>query len=272
MRVVSTATGGGFGARIATYPEQIVVVALARELGRAGALHRDALGDDARDAARPRAGAGRRDRRHPRRQGHRAEGARDPGLRRLPGRRRADADADRADVVRRLRVPEGRLPLRRGRDEHDADRRLPRRRPAGGDRARRARDGPVRGRDRDGPGRGAAAQLHLGLPAPDGHRRQLRLRRLPGRARALPEERRLRPAARRPEGAARPRRRRAARDRAVQLRRVDGLRLRVRHLHGRGGRHGHRDRRHVVARPGSRDVLRAARGRDARRAGSPTSR
>ena len=34
LRVVSTATGGGFGARIACYPEQIVVVALARELGR----------------------------------------------------------------------------------------------------------------------------------------------------------------------------------------------------------------------------------------------
>ncbi|MDA0180016.1 molybdopterin-dependent oxidoreductase [Solirubrobacter phytolaccae] len=35
LRVVSTATGGGFGARIACYPEQIVVVALARVLGRA---------------------------------------------------------------------------------------------------------------------------------------------------------------------------------------------------------------------------------------------
>jgi carbon-monoxide dehydrogenase large subunit len=35
LRVVSTATGGGFGARIACYPEQVVVVALARELGRA---------------------------------------------------------------------------------------------------------------------------------------------------------------------------------------------------------------------------------------------
>src|SRR4051794_13324548 len=34
LRVVSTATGGGFGARIATYPEQIVTVALVRELGR----------------------------------------------------------------------------------------------------------------------------------------------------------------------------------------------------------------------------------------------
>src|SRR3954469_198017 len=35
LRVVSTATGGGFGARISCYPEQVVVVALARELGRA---------------------------------------------------------------------------------------------------------------------------------------------------------------------------------------------------------------------------------------------
>jgi carbon-monoxide dehydrogenase large subunit len=35
LRVVSTATGGGFGARIPCYPEQIVVVALARALGRA---------------------------------------------------------------------------------------------------------------------------------------------------------------------------------------------------------------------------------------------
>jgi carbon-monoxide dehydrogenase large subunit len=35
LRVVTPATGGGFGARIATYPEQIVTVALARKLGRA---------------------------------------------------------------------------------------------------------------------------------------------------------------------------------------------------------------------------------------------
>ena len=214
------------------------------------ALRGDALGDHARDAARPRAGAGRRDRRHPRRQGHRAEGPRDPGLRRLPGRRGPDADAHRPDVVRRLRVPEGRLPLRRGRDQYDPDRRLPRRRPAGGDRARRARDGPVRGRARDGSGRGPAAQLHQGLPAPDRHRRQLRLRRLPRRAREVPAERGLRPAARGPEGAPRPRRRRPARDRHLQLRRVDGLRLRARHVRDRGGRHGHGDGRHVLARPG----------------------
>src|SRR5262249_32854228 len=34
LRVVSPATGGGFGARIAVYPEPIVTVALVRELGR----------------------------------------------------------------------------------------------------------------------------------------------------------------------------------------------------------------------------------------------
>jgi carbon-monoxide dehydrogenase large subunit len=34
LRVISTATGGGFGARIACYPETVVTVALARELGR----------------------------------------------------------------------------------------------------------------------------------------------------------------------------------------------------------------------------------------------
>ncbi len=35
LRVVSPATGGGFGARIPAYPEQIVTVALAQKLGRA---------------------------------------------------------------------------------------------------------------------------------------------------------------------------------------------------------------------------------------------
>jgi carbon-monoxide dehydrogenase large subunit len=35
LRVITPATGGGFGARIACYPEQILTVALARKLGRA---------------------------------------------------------------------------------------------------------------------------------------------------------------------------------------------------------------------------------------------
>jgi aerobic carbon-monoxide dehydrogenase large subunit len=35
LRVITPATGGGFGARIMTYPEQIALVAIARRLGRA---------------------------------------------------------------------------------------------------------------------------------------------------------------------------------------------------------------------------------------------
>jgi aerobic carbon-monoxide dehydrogenase large subunit len=35
LRVISPATGGGFGARIPAYPEQVVMVALAQKLGRA---------------------------------------------------------------------------------------------------------------------------------------------------------------------------------------------------------------------------------------------
>ncbi len=45
-----------------------------------------------------------------------------------------------------------------GGHQHHADRRVPRRRPAGGDRRGRAGDGPVRRRDRHGPGRGAPAE------------------------------------------------------------------------------------------------------------------
>ena len=74
-------------------------------------------------------------------------------------------------------------------DQHDADRRLPRRRAPGGDRADRARHGPARRQARHGPGRAAPAQLHPArrLPAQDGGRRHLRLRRV--RARAGPRAR-----------------------------------------------------------------------------------
>ena len=63
---------------------------------------------------------------------------------------------DPADVVGRVRHPEHRVPHHVGRHQHHADRRLPRRRAAGGHRGRRAGDGPVRRRDRHGPGRRSA--------------------------------------------------------------------------------------------------------------------
>ena len=127
------------------------------ELGRPVRWQRDPQRVD--DGARPRPGPGpaHHDRRHPRRQGPRTTGSQ-----RAPGRRRVRRDGhdprpvhDPADGVGRLRHPEHRVPHDVGRHQHDADRRLPRRRPAGGHRRHRAGDGPVRRRDRHGPGRGA---------------------------------------------------------------------------------------------------------------------
>ena len=64
--------GGGFGARIAAYPEQAAVAAAGAAAGQAGALRREPLGDDDRDAARARAGPGRRAGRAQRRDAGRA--------------------------------------------------------------------------------------------------------------------------------------------------------------------------------------------------------
>ena len=243
LRVISTATGGGFGARIACYPEQIVVVALARELGRA-VRYIETRSETMLEMQHGRAQV----------QDVEIGGTRDGKVTGLKVRVIADCGAYPADAAlmpmltglmssRRLRHPEGRLPLRLRRHQHDADRRLPRRRAPGGDGAGRAGDRHVRRRDRDGPGRGAAQELHHRVPAPDGHGRQLRLGRVPRGAGQVPGQRGLRGAARRAGGAARARRRQAARARDLLLRRVDRLRLRARHVRGRGGRHGHRDRR-----------------------------
>ena len=70
-----------------------------------------------------------------------------------------------------------------GRDEHDADLRVPRRRAAGGDRRDRAGRRPVRRRDRHGPGRstpdqpGATGQVPLQLPVRRGLRHRARTSR-----------------------------------------------------------------------------------------------
>ena len=103
LRVVSTATGGGFGARIACYPEQIVVVALARELGKA-VRYIETRSETMLEMQHGRAQV----------QDVEIGGTRDGKITGLkvrviadcgayPGRRRADADAHRPDVLRRLR-------------------------------------------------------------------------------------------------------------------------------------------------------------------------
>ena len=130
LRVVSTATGGGFGARIACYPEQIVVVALARELGRA-VRYVETRSETMLEMQHGRAQV----------QDVEIGGTRDGKVTGLKVRVIADCGAYPADAALMpmltglmscgvYDVPEGRLPLRRGRDQHDADRRLPRRRAA----------------------------------------------------------------------------------------------------------------------------------------------
>ena len=197
--------GGGFGARIAAYPEQAAVAAAALASGQAGALRREPLGDDDRDAARARAGPGRRagraQRRHPGRH-PRPCGRR---LRRLPRRCGDHALPHRPDGLGRVPHPARglRLPLRG--HQHHAHRRLPRRRAPRGHRARRARHGPARRQARHGSRRAAPAQLHRArrLPAQDRRRRHLRLGRVRARPGARARGRRLRQAARGAGGAPR---------------------------------------------------------------------
>ena len=265
LRVISTATGGGFGARIATYPEQIVTVALARELGRP-VRYIETRSETMLEMQHGRAQV----------QEVEIGGTRDGKVTGLKVRVIQDCGAYPADA--------GLMPMLTGlmscgvydipKVDFHWDAVVTNTTPIGAYR---------------GAGRPEATALveramdlfadELGMDPAEVRRRNY-ISDFPhqtvtganydsgdylGRAREVPEQRRLRPAARRSEGAPRPRRRRPARDRDLQLRRVDGIRFRVRHVHDRGGRHGHGDGRHVVARPGPRDVLRAACRRDARR-------
>ena len=77
--------------------------------------------------------------------------------RRLPDARILPPQPDGHDGERGVRHPGHRLRLRHSGDEHDADRRVPRRRAPGGVPGDRAGDGHVRRRARHGPCRGAPA-------------------------------------------------------------------------------------------------------------------
>ena len=104
-----------------------------------------------------------------------------------------DSDADDADGERDLQHPGDSHDADGGVHEQDADRCLPRRRPARGHLLRRARDGHARARTEDGPGRSAPEELHPAGPVPvrDADGRGLRLGRLREGARPRAEERRL---------------------------------------------------------------------------------
>lgn len=167
-------------------------------LGRAArraprAVERDAQREPDVDDARARPAEHRDDRRPPRRHRRGVPPGRGAGRRGLSADA-VPADAHRADGLGRLPLPEDRDPQPRRGHQHHADRRLPRRGQAGGDRRDRAGDGPVRHRDRDGSRRGAPGQLHpaRGVPVHHQVRRELRQRRVRQGARPGAGGRRLR--------------------------------------------------------------------------------
>ena len=205
LRVVSPATGGGFGARIPAYPEQIVTVALAQKLGRA--VRYIETRSETMLAMQ-----------HGRAQVQEVEigGTRDGRVTGLRVRVLADCGAYPADAslmpmltglmscgvydipkvdfqftcVVTNTTPIGAY---RGAGRPEATALI-----------ERAIDMFAREIGMD-PAEVRQDQLHPRVPAPDGHRRALRLRRLPGRAGPRAGDGRLRGAARAAGGAARAR-------------------------------------------------------------------
>ena len=167
--------GGGFGARIAAYPEQAAVAAAALRLGKPVRYVESRW--ETMIAMQ-----------HGRAQVQDVElGARSDGT--LVGIRVhviADCGAYPGDAVIMpfltgqmasgvYAIPRVDFSFRCVGHQHDADRRLPRRRAPGGDRAHRARHEPAGREARHGPGRAAPAQLHRArrLPPQDGRGRHV---------------------------------------------------------------------------------------------------
>ena len=206
IRVIAPDVGGGFGGKLQVTPEEWIAWAVARRIWQAGQVHRDPQREPAERPPRPRPVAEADPRRDQGRHGHRLQGrpARRPrGVRR--DRRRRRAGARRVHVQRDLQVP--RLPVRLPDRAHqqDLDRRLPRRRPAGGDVRHRADDGRARRRGRRRPARDPREELDQarGVPVHHGGRADLRLRQLRGGHGQGQGDVRVRRAAGRAEAAAR---------------------------------------------------------------------
>ena len=161
LRVIAPDVGGGFGAKLQTYGEEVLVLALAKRLGRpvkwvetrsehmTTSHHgRDQINYVTLGAKRDGTVTAlpREDHRRPRRLPAAAHAVH-PGAR-LPGDGRV------------LRDPEHRPAVHGRVHEQDGHRRDPRRGPPGGHLLDRADDGPARRRARHGPARAAAEELH----------------------------------------------------------------------------------------------------------------
>ena len=158
MRVRTPDVGGGFGAKIGTYPEEIVLGALSKALGR------PVRWTETRSESMVGLGHGRAQV-----QNVTIGGSRDGKVThyRLQVLQDSGAFADMGTILapfmtRRCRRASTRSPTSVPHDvgghEHDTDRRVPGRRAPRGHGGHRTGDGHVRRRDRHRPGRGAAGQ------------------------------------------------------------------------------------------------------------------
>ena len=168
LRIIAPDVGGGFGSKLNVYAEEALCLALARKLGRPIKWIEGRSEALRRNDPRPRRRPGDRARGDRGREDHRGAGAADGCDGRLPPARHAGHPDPRRLALRRLlRRPGLRLRVRGRLHEHDADRRLPRRRPARGDLRDRARGRRARAEARHGPGRAAPEELHHGVPGDD---------------------------------------------------------------------------------------------------------
>ena len=161
LRVIAPDVGGGFGSKLDVYAEELLAVALARRLGSpikwVEERSENAMATiHGRDFVTTLELAATKDG-----QDHRDPGGREGVDGRVPAARDARDPAPRSvDLRRPVRDPELQRHVHGRVHEHDADRRLPRRRPARGDVRARADDGPAREGARHRPGRAAAPELH----------------------------------------------------------------------------------------------------------------
>ena len=187
----------------------------------AGEVGRDPFREHALDAPRACAGHLRRARPQARRHDRRSARAHDRRRGRVSRRRRVPAVLHADDVAAGVPNPEDRLQLAGGDDQHHADRGVPRRRSPGGDASRRTHARHRRRRARHRSRRHPPHELHpeRRVPVHDGHRRNVRHRRLREDARRGARARGLRRAARRAGGAPGAQRSDAARHRSGVVRR-----------------------------------------------------
>ena len=172
VRVITPDVGGGFGAKIGTYPEELLLGPISKALGRP-VRWRETRSESMMGLGHGRAQVqyvtigGTRDGKVTHYQLHAP-----PGLRaRSPTSARVLALAmTRPMASARVRHPEHRVPRHLRRHEHDPDRALPRRRTARGDRRGRAGDGHVRRRDRQGRRRGPPHEPDPEVPRTAHHR------------------------------------------------------------------------------------------------------